>query len=51
METLLLKAQYKYNQDQLAHEFFSQIIKQWPGYRITDYAFLGGNIIEISLSR
>ena len=51
METLLLRAQYKYNPEQLAHIFFGQILKQWPGYRITDYAFLGGNIIEVSLSR
>ena len=46
-----MKAHYKYNPDQLAHEFFSQVLKQWPGYRITDYTFLGGNIIEVSLKR
>lgn len=51
MELMKLKAQYKYNPEQLAHIFFGQILKQWPGYKITDYAFLGGNIIEITLSR
>lgn len=48
---LIVKPQYKYSPNELAHTFFNKIMKNWPGYRITDYRFLGGNVIELSLSR
>ena len=51
MDCLLLKAQYKYDPNQPVHKFFPQILKQWPGYKISDYSFLGSNIIEVTLSR
>lgn len=46
-----MKTQYKYNPQELAYTFFEKVMKQWPGYRIIDFRFLGGNIIELSLSR
>lgn len=46
-----MKAQYKYNPQELVHTFFERVMKSWPGYRISDYKFLDGNIIEITLSR
>lgn len=46
-----MKAQYKYNPQELVHTFFERVMKSWPGYHISDYRFLDGNIIEITLSR
>lgn len=46
----MLKALYKFDPNQLAHKFFEQIKKQWPGYRIKDYRFVGPNMIAIYLS-
>ena len=46
-----LTAQYKYDPKELVHHFFEKVMNSWPGYKISDYKFLGGNIIEITLSR
>lgn len=51
MASLILKPQYKYNPKELANKFFGNIMKQWPGYRLIDYRFLGNDTIELSLSR
>ena len=48
---LKLTAQYKYDSKELIHRFFEKVLNSWPGYKISDYKFLGGNIIEITLSR
>ena len=48
---LILHPQYKYDPNQLAHVFFKNIMKQWPGYRLIDHRFLGNNTIELTLSR
>ena len=48
---LKLTAQYKYDPKELIHRFLEKVLNSWPGYKISDYKFLGGNIIEITLSR
>ena len=48
---LIIKPQYMYDPEQLVHTFCQRILKQWPGYRLIGYKFLGNHIIELSLSR
>lgn len=48
---LKLTAQYKYDPKEFVHHFLEKVMNSWPGYKISDYKFLGGNIIEITLSR
>ena len=44
------KVQCKYDPQELVHTFFEEVLKNWPGYRISDYRFLDNDIIEITLS-
>ena len=48
--TNTMKVKYPYDPQELVHTFFEKVLKSWPGYRISDYRFLGGDIIEITLS-
>lgn len=46
-----MKVKYPYNPQELVYTFFEKVLKDWPGYRISNYQFLDGDFIEITLSR